>query len=168
MNAPILSVRDLGKRFGSMTAARDITVSVPAQQTVGVIGSNGAGKTTFINMITGHLRPTNGTIHFEERDITGLPVDIGPGDPEVIGETVQGHPEERLRAVDPGFLDGHPTGADQSLIRNRESGAEDDDVDAVVHTVAGADARRSDGADCRAHECGPRLSAASRQPGLAA
>ena len=73
MNAPILSVRDLGKRFGAMTAARDITVSVPAQQTVGVIGSNGAGKTTFINMITGHLRPTNGTIHFEERDITGLP-----------------------------------------------------------------------------------------------
>jgi len=73
MNAPILSVRDLGKRFGAMTAARDITLSVPAQQTVGVIGSNGAGKTTFINMITGHLPPTAGTIHFEGRDITGLP-----------------------------------------------------------------------------------------------
>jgi branched-chain amino acid transport system ATP-binding protein len=73
MSAPILSVRDLGKRFGSMVAARDINVSVPAQQTVGVIGSNGAGKTTFINMITGHLRPTKGTIHFEGRDITGLP-----------------------------------------------------------------------------------------------
>ena len=73
MSAPILSVRDLGKRFGSMIAARDITVSVPAQQTVGVIGSNGAGKTTFINMVTGHLRPTHGAIHFEDRDITGLP-----------------------------------------------------------------------------------------------
>jgi branched-chain amino acid transport system ATP-binding protein len=73
MNAPILSVRDLGKHFGPMVAARDITVSVPAQQTVGVIGSNGAGKTTFINMITGHLRPTEGTIQFEGRDITGLP-----------------------------------------------------------------------------------------------
>jgi branched-chain amino acid transport system ATP-binding protein len=73
MTAPILSVRNLGKRFGSVVAARDITVSVPAHQTVGVIGSNGAGKTTFINMITGHLRPTEGTIHFEEQDITGLP-----------------------------------------------------------------------------------------------
>jgi branched-chain amino acid transport system ATP-binding protein len=73
MSAPILSVRNLGKSFGAMVAARDITVSLPAQQTVGVIGANGAGKTTFINMITGHLRPTAGTIHFEERDITGLP-----------------------------------------------------------------------------------------------
>ena len=73
MSATILSVQDLGKRFGSLVAARDITVSVPAQQTVGVIGSNGAGKTTFINMITGHLRPTTGTIHFEDSDITGLP-----------------------------------------------------------------------------------------------
>jgi branched-chain amino acid transport system ATP-binding protein len=73
MSTPILSVRDLGKQFGSLVAARDITVAVPPLQTIGVIGANGAGKTTFINMITGHLRPTRGTIHFEERDITGLP-----------------------------------------------------------------------------------------------
>ena len=73
MSNPILSVRGLGKQFGSLVVARDITVIVPPQQTIGVIGSNGAGKTTFINMITGHLTPTNGTIHFEERDITGLP-----------------------------------------------------------------------------------------------
>ncbi len=76
MNAgstPILAVRDLGKTFGSLVAARDITVSVPAEQTVGVIGANGAGKTTFINMITGHLKPSKGSIYFEERDITGMP-----------------------------------------------------------------------------------------------
>ena len=73
MSAPILSVRDLGKRFGSVVAARDITVACRPQQSVGIIGANGAGKTTFINMITGYLRPTQGTIHFEERDITGLP-----------------------------------------------------------------------------------------------
>jgi branched-chain amino acid transport system ATP-binding protein len=69
----ILSVRDLEKTFGSIVAARDISLDVPAQQTVGIIGANGAGKTTFINMITGHLRPTKGTIRFEDRDITGLP-----------------------------------------------------------------------------------------------
>ncbi len=69
----ILAVRDLEKTFGSVVAARDISVSVPAQQTVGIIGANGAGKTTFVNMITGHLTPSKGTIHFEDRDITGMP-----------------------------------------------------------------------------------------------
>jgi branched-chain amino acid transport system ATP-binding protein len=73
VTAPILSVRDLGKQFGALIAARDITISIPPLQIVGVIGSNGAGKTTFLNMITGHLRPTQGTIYFEKRDITGLP-----------------------------------------------------------------------------------------------
>ena len=69
----ILAVRDLAKSFGSVVAARDISVSVPAGQTVGIIGANGAGKTTFVNMITGHLSPSRGSIRFEDRDITGLP-----------------------------------------------------------------------------------------------
>ena len=69
----ILSVRDLEKTFGSIVAARDITVDIPPRQVVGVIGANGAGKTTFINMITGHLRPSKGSIRFEDRDITGKP-----------------------------------------------------------------------------------------------
>jgi branched-chain amino acid transport system ATP-binding protein len=69
----ILTVRNLEKTFGSLVAAHNINVSVPAEQTVGVIGANGAGKTTFINMITGHLRPTAGTILFQDLDITGKP-----------------------------------------------------------------------------------------------
>ncbi len=69
----ILSVRDLEKTFGSVVAARDITLDVPADQTVGIIGANGAGKTTFVNMITGHLRPSKGMISFEGQDITGRP-----------------------------------------------------------------------------------------------
>jgi branched-chain amino acid transport system ATP-binding protein len=71
MNA-ILAVRDLEKTFGSLVAARGISVTVPPLQTVGIIGANGAGKTTFVNMITGHLQPSKGTIWFEGRDITGL------------------------------------------------------------------------------------------------
>jgi branched-chain amino acid transport system ATP-binding protein len=69
----ILSVRDLEKSFGSVVVARNINVAVPYLQTVGIIGANGAGKTTFVNMITGHLRPSKGSIWFEDRDITGLP-----------------------------------------------------------------------------------------------
>ena len=71
--APILEVRDLERTFGSVVAARDISLDIPAHQTIGIIGSNGAGKTTFVNMITGYLRPSKGTIRFEGRDITGLP-----------------------------------------------------------------------------------------------
>jgi branched-chain amino acid transport system ATP-binding protein len=71
--AAILSVRDLEKTFGSVVAARDISVDVPPLETVGIIGANGAGKTTFVNMITGHLRPSKGSIHFEGADITGKP-----------------------------------------------------------------------------------------------
>jgi branched-chain amino acid transport system ATP-binding protein len=69
----ILAVRDLQKTFGSVVAAHDITVAVPPLQTIGIIGANGAGKTTFVNMITGHLRPSGGAIFFGERDITGRP-----------------------------------------------------------------------------------------------
>ena len=58
----ILVVRDVEKTFGSVVAARDINVAVPPLQTVGIIGANGAGKTTFVNMITGHLRPSKGAI----------------------------------------------------------------------------------------------------------
>jgi branched-chain amino acid transport system ATP-binding protein len=68
----ILSVRDLEKSFGSVVAASDINVDIPAEQTIGVIGANGAGKTTFVNMITGHVQPTRGQIMFGGRDIAGL------------------------------------------------------------------------------------------------
>jgi branched-chain amino acid transport system ATP-binding protein len=66
----ILEARGLNKSFGAVTAAADINVSVDADTVVGLIGGNGAGKTTFINMITGYLKPDTGTIHYEGRDIT--------------------------------------------------------------------------------------------------
>ena len=68
----LLSVKDLQKTFGQVVAARNINVDVPAGQTIGIIGANGAGKTTFVNMITGHLPPSSGSIEFEGRDIAGI------------------------------------------------------------------------------------------------
>jgi branched-chain amino acid transport system ATP-binding protein len=70
--AALLEVRDLAKTFGAVTAAKDINVDIEAAEVVGVIGSNGAGKTTFVNMVTGYLKPSAGTIRFKGRDITGL------------------------------------------------------------------------------------------------
>jgi branched-chain amino acid transport system ATP-binding protein len=68
----VLEARSLNKSFGAVTAAADINVKVAQDSVVGLIGSNGAGKTTFINMVTGYLRPTSGSIHYEGRDITGM------------------------------------------------------------------------------------------------
>jgi branched-chain amino acid transport system ATP-binding protein len=69
----ILAVKDLCKNFGSLIAASDINVSVDSHEVVGIIGANGAGKTTFVNLVTGYLEPTRGTIHFDGRNITRLP-----------------------------------------------------------------------------------------------
>lgn len=68
----ILEARGLNKNFGAVTAASDINVAVEQDTVVGLIGSNGAGKTTFINMVTGYLKPTSGSITFGGRDITPL------------------------------------------------------------------------------------------------
>jgi branched-chain amino acid transport system ATP-binding protein len=73
MSAALLDVRGLNKRFGSVVAANDINVAVADEEMVGIIGANGAGKTTFVNMVTGYLKPSSGTIAFEGRDITLLP-----------------------------------------------------------------------------------------------
>ena len=68
----ILEARDLSRNFGAVIAAADLNVAVDRDSVVGLIGSNGAGKTTFINMVTGYLKPSAGTIHFEGHDITPL------------------------------------------------------------------------------------------------
>lgn len=70
--AIVLEARGLNKTFGAVTAASDINVAVEKDSVVGLIGSNGAGKTTFINMVTGYLKPSSGSIVFDGRDITPL------------------------------------------------------------------------------------------------
>ena len=70
--AVVLEARNLNKSFGAVTAASDINVRVEQDNVVGLIGSNGAGKTTFINMVTGYLKPTSGSVHYLDREITGM------------------------------------------------------------------------------------------------
>jgi branched-chain amino acid transport system ATP-binding protein len=69
----ILDAKNLCKAFGAVTAAHEVSAAVEQDSVVGLIGTNGAGKTTFINMITGYLKPDRGTIEFQGRDITRLP-----------------------------------------------------------------------------------------------
>jgi branched-chain amino acid transport system ATP-binding protein len=68
----LLEAHGVNKRFGAVVAAADITISIAAGERVSLIGSNGAGKTTFVNMITGYLKPDEGHISFNGRNITPL------------------------------------------------------------------------------------------------
>ena len=68
----VLAVQALRKNFGAVAAAADISLSFDADTVVSLIGANGAGKTTFLNIVTGYLKPDSGRIIFEGRDIVGL------------------------------------------------------------------------------------------------
>jgi branched-chain amino acid transport system ATP-binding protein len=68
----LLSVAGLTKRFGGVTANRDVSFEVAPGELVGVIGPNGAGKSTLFDLITGFLRPDAGRVVLDGRDVTGL------------------------------------------------------------------------------------------------
>lgn len=70
---PILRLQGVGKRFGGVTAGKDITFSMQPGEVHGLIGPNGAGKSTLMNMISGIYEPDEGRIFFNERDITKIP-----------------------------------------------------------------------------------------------
>ncbi len=68
----VLSARGLVKRFGGITATGNVDLDLRQGARHALIGPNGAGKTTLVNLLTGVLRPTEGRIALEGRDITGL------------------------------------------------------------------------------------------------
>jgi branched-chain amino acid transport system ATP-binding protein len=70
--AALLEVKGLHKRFGSVVAAGGFDVAIDDHDVVGIIGANGAGKTTFVNMVTGYVKPDSGRILYAGRDITSL------------------------------------------------------------------------------------------------
>jgi branched-chain amino acid transport system ATP-binding protein len=68
----LLTVERVSRRFGSLVAVNNVSLSVEPGELRAVIGPNGAGKTTFFNMISGFLAPTSGRILFEGEDVTRL------------------------------------------------------------------------------------------------
>ena len=70
--APLLKIERVTMQFGGLKAVCDFDLTIAKGELVGLIGPNGAGKTTVFNVITGVYAPTQGTIAFEGRTISGL------------------------------------------------------------------------------------------------
>ena len=68
----LLQTRGLTLKFGGVVAADGIDFDLQAGERLAVIGANGAGKTTFINMVTGYIKPSAGEIRFDGIDITPM------------------------------------------------------------------------------------------------
>ncbi len=72
-SAPLLEVTGLHKNFGGVQAIRDLNFNLAQGELLGIIGPNGSGKTTAVNLITGFVKPSSGKVLFKGRDVTGQP-----------------------------------------------------------------------------------------------
>jgi len=71
MTRPILETEGLTKRFGSLVANDQLSVTVEKDTIHGIMGPNGSGKSTFFNTVSGFYRPDGGTVRFDGEDVTG-------------------------------------------------------------------------------------------------
>jgi ABC-2 type transport system ATP-binding protein len=65
----MIEVRGLSRSYGELKAVDDVSFDIDSREIVGLLGHNGAGKTTIMKMLTGFLEPSSGTITIDERDI---------------------------------------------------------------------------------------------------
>ena len=68
----ILEGRGIRRYFGDVCALDGVDLQIHAGEFVSIIGPNGAGKSTLINVLTGVLRPSAGSVRFNDRDISGI------------------------------------------------------------------------------------------------
>ena len=71
----MLSIKEVSKHFGNLTAIKDVSFRINKGQIVGLVGPNGAGKSTLLNIVSGVYPPSSGSIFFDGLDITNLSPD---------------------------------------------------------------------------------------------
>jgi len=72
--SPLLHTEGLTKAFKKRVVVRDLSVALSPGEVVGLLGPNGAGKTTTFGMIVGLLKPDEGHIFFQDKNITPMPM----------------------------------------------------------------------------------------------
>ena len=93
----MISINGVTKRYGNVTALRDVSFSAGKGQIVGLLGQNGAGKTTALNILTGYMPPTKGSVN-----VGGYDMRLNPG--------------EAKRFI--GYLPEHPPLYDEMTVRS--------------------------------------------------
>jgi len=68
----MLKVRNVHKKFGEVRVPEGVNLKINSGERLGIIGPNGAGKTTLFNIISGFLRPDQGEVKFQGKNVTGL------------------------------------------------------------------------------------------------
>ena len=68
----MLSIKNIVVTYGMFRAVDDVSIEVGEGQIVGIVGANGAGKSTMINAVSGMTKPTSGTLRFEDIDLTKM------------------------------------------------------------------------------------------------
>ncbi|TRA99094.1 MULTISPECIES: ABC transporter ATP-binding protein [Rhizobium/Agrobacterium group] len=72
----VLEITDIRKTFGGLKAVDGLGLTIEAGEVVGLLGPNGSGKTTLMNLISGALKPTEGSIRLKEQEIAGKRPDV--------------------------------------------------------------------------------------------
>lgn len=67
----VLEITDIRKTFGGLKAVDGLGLTIEAGEVVGLLGPNGSGKTTLMNLISGALKPTEGSIRLKGQEIAG-------------------------------------------------------------------------------------------------
>jgi spermidine/putrescine ABC transporter ATP-binding subunit len=78
MNAPIVSIRNVTKTFGAVTAVKDVSLDIRANEFFALLGPSGCGKTTLLRMIAGFSNPSAGQILIDGQDMVDVPPNKRP------------------------------------------------------------------------------------------
>ncbi|MFG1270027.1 ABC transporter ATP-binding protein [Xanthobacter sp. DSM 14520] len=158
MNAPLLSVEAISKRFGGLQAVKDLSFRLEEGEILGLLGPNGAGKTTAFNMIAGFFRPDEGRVLLAGRNVAGLkPWDICKAG---IGRTFQlSKPFGDLSVVENLMVGGFARSSDRRRIRTK---AEEIAVFLGLEAKAETEAHNLTAFDRRKLELGRALSTEPR------
>ncbi len=82
---PVLELKNISKHFGAIHAVNDVSLTLEPGEVVGLMGDNGAGKSTIVKMIAGNYLPTAGTIHIDGQPVTmNHPVDARRNGIEIV------------------------------------------------------------------------------------